>query len=193
MSNKINNSLKAKTPETLEVVANTMSEFREEMEYFDEIGIKIAGKTRSIMRVVFTTLILSSVVLVCMIMNMSDNMTIMTEHMEDMYVNFGKMSDDMHAIVQSVDSMDKEISGIPAISESMFQINGDVSNMTGSVYEINKSITAIDGDMVSINTNMREMTGRLYNMSYSVNSMSYDVNEMSRPANSGPMSGFWPR
>lgn len=69
-----------------------MSEFREEMEYSDEIGSGIAAKTRFIMRVVFSTLIISSVYLVYMIYLMASNMTVMNSHLEDMYSSFGSMS-----------------------------------------------------------------------------------------------------
>lgn len=182
-----------KPQDVFEIIAITMNEFREEMEYYDEIGTRIASRTRFIMRIVFITLTMSSIYLVFMIYQMSNNMSAMTVHLEDMYSSFGTMSQDMREITRMVDSMDKSISGIPVIAESMSQIDGDVRVMTGSVYEINKSITAIGSDMLNINTNMQEMTGRLYNMNRSVNLMSYDVNEMATPVNSGPMSGFWPR
>ncbi len=193
MSKDSINTTSDKRPDAIELIASTMIEFRDEMECFDAIGTRIAAKTRFIMRIVFTTLTISSIYLVFMIFQMASNMTAMTTHLEDMYSNFGTMSEDMSEIARTVDSMGNNISGIPVIAESMIQIDGEVSTMRGSVYEINQSIAAIDNDMVSINSNMQEMTGRLSNMSYSVNSMSYDVNEMSLPMNSGPMSGFWPR
>ena len=187
------NATSEKRPDAIELIASTMIEFRDEMECFDALGTRIAAKTRFIMRIVFTTLTISSIYLMFMIFQMATNMTAMTTHLEDMYSNFGTMSEDMSEIARTVDSMGKNISGIPVIAESMIQIDVDVSTMRGSVYEINQSIAAIDNDMVRINSSMQEMTGRLSNMSYSVNSMSYDVNEMSLPMNSGPMSGFWPR
>ncbi len=193
MSEESINTINETSPDVFEMIATTMIEFREEMEYFDGIGTRIAARTRFIMRIVFTTLILSSIYLVFMIFQMATNMSSMTTHLEDMYSNFGIMSQDMSEIAQIVGSMGSNITGIPVIAESMIQIDGDVSTMRGSVYEMNQSIAAIDGDMVRINSNMQEMTGSLSNMNHSVNSMSYDVNEMSLPMNSGPLSGFWPR
>ena len=187
------NTLDEKAPDVFAVVADKMTEFREEMERYDRIGIKVAAKTRFIMRVVFIILSMSSFYLVFMIYQMSNNMSAMTTHLEDMYGNFGTMSQDMQLITQSVDSMGKSISGIPMIAESLTQMDGDVRVMRSSVHEINQSIAAIDDDMVKINSNMQVMSGKLYNMTRSVNSMSYDVNEMAEPMNSGPMSGFWPR
>jgi len=190
------NSIKAvdeQIPGVFEMIAGTMTAFREEMEYHDRIGIKIAKKTRFILRAVFATLILSAVYLVYMIFQMATNMSTMTTHLEDMYSSFGTMSRDMREITQTVDSMGRNISGIPVIAESMHQMDADVLVMKDAVHEINQSITAIDSDMVKINSNMQVMTGRLYNMNHSVNLMGYDVNEMAAPVNSGPMSGFWPR
>ena len=99
------------TPDTFELVASTMKDFREAMESFDAVGVRIAVRTRFIMRLVFTTLTLSSIYLVYMIMEMTDNMNAMTAHMEDMYINFGTMSQDMDQISHMVDSMGKNISG----------------------------------------------------------------------------------
>jgi hypothetical protein len=180
-------------PDVFEMIASAMTDFREEMEYSDEVGSRIAAKTRFIMRAVLTILIMSSIYLVYMIYLMASNMTHMTAHLENMYSSFGLMSQNMHEITQTVGSMSSSISGIPVIAESMNQIDIDVIGMKGSVYEINQSMAAIDNDMVKINLNMQEMTGRLSNMNRSVNTISYDVNGVSLPMNSGPMSGFWPK
>lgn len=179
--------------DTFEMLASTMATFREEMEGYDSLGIRIAARTTLIIKVVFTTLFISSIYLGVMIFEMANNMSAMTTHLEDMYSNFGTMSEDMHLITQSVNSMDRSISGIPVIADSMIKMDNDVGGMTSSIYEINQSITGIDNDMVKIKINMQEMTGRLSNMSHAVNLMSYDVNEMATPMNSGPMSGFWSR
>lgn len=180
-------------PDVFAIMADTMIEFRKEMEHYDSIGVRIAARTRFIMRAVFGILLLSSVYLVYMILLMSSNMTVMTTHLEDMYSSFGGMSEDMQKITRSVELMGNSISGMPVIAESMYLINRDVGAMTGSVYEINLNISAVDANMVRINADMREMTGRLSNMSRSVNLMKYDVREMSLPINSGPFSGFWPK
>ena len=175
-----------------EMIANTLIEFRKEMEYVDEIGGKIAARTNFIVKIVFVILFVSALYLGFMIFQMANNMGSMITHLEDMYSNFGEMSQNMNDITRSVNNMGHSISGTPVIAEAMIHIDRDVKAMSGSVYEINQSITAIDNDMVKINVNMREMAGRLSNMSYSVNSMTYDVNEMAAPMNSGPMDGFWP-
>jgi len=193
MGNENTNAQSAKPADAFDTIASTMLEFRKEMEHYDVLGANIASKTRFIMRAVLATLILSSIYLIFMIYQMANNMSIMTGHLEDMYSNFGTMSQDMSEISQMVGSMGKSISGVPVIAQSMTEMDEYVSTMIGSVYDMNTSITAIDNDMVWINLNMQEMTGRLSNMNRSVNSMSYDVNEMAAPMNSGPMSGFWPR
>lgn len=190
---KENNSSQGTSDDAFGLFAEAMKDFREEMEHYDSLGTKIAGKTRFIMRTVFATLAVSSVYLVIMIFQMAGSMGIMTNHLEDMYGRFSTMSADMREITRMVDSMGKNISGMPDIASSMSVIDGDVSTMSGSVNNMNGSVTMIDNDMVSINSNMTEMTGRLSNMSRSVSGMSYDVNEMAAPMNSGPMSGFWPR
>jgi len=179
--------------DAFQAIADTILEFRNEMEYYNVVGTRIASRTTSIMKTVFAVLIVSSIYLLYMIFQMSSNMTIMTSRLESMYGRFGTMAGDMREIASLVDSMGNSISGIPAIATSMTEMDQYVSVMTGSVDGMNTSMTAIDNYMTWINGNMNEMTGRMAGMSHAVNSMSYDVNEMAEPMNSGPMSGFWPR
>ncbi len=186
------NIINEESLDVAELIASTLTEFRKEMEYVDEIGGKIAARTNSIVKIVFVILLVSALYLGFMIFQMANNMGSMIIHLENMYSNFGEMSQNMNDITKSVNKMGDSISGTPLIAGAMIQIDQDVKAMSGSIYGINKSITAIDNDMVKINLNMQEMAGRLSNMSYSVNAMTYDVNEMAAPMNSGPMDGFWP-
>ena len=61
MSKESIDTINEKSPDVFEMIAVTMIEFREEMESFDRIRTRIAARTRFIMRVVFTTLTLSSI------------------------------------------------------------------------------------------------------------------------------------
>lgn len=194
MTEETNNPKQSNSPPSaIDIIADTMLEFREEMEFFNNAGTKIAARTRLIIRVGFSALLISSVILVYMIYLMAENMSAMTTHMVDMYNNFGSMSQDMQAITKTVDLMGNNVSGVPLIAESMNLIDKDVNTMNDSVQGMNQSMAAIDYDMNGINTNMQEMTGRLSNMKHSVNSMSYDVNDMSQPMTSGPWSDIWPK
>jgi hypothetical protein len=187
------NELNENPVAAIEAIAANMDHFRQEMEYFDAIGSRIAARTRFIMRAVFITLTVSSIYLVFMIFEMASNMSVMTTHLQDMYKNFGTMSDDMSAIAVTVNNMGESVSGMPVIAESTKQIDLDVFEIKDSISGVNQSIIAIDQDMITINANMLEMNARLHNMSRSVNLMTYDVREMSLPVNSGPLSDFWPR
>lgn len=182
-----------KPADAFAAIADAMIGFRDEMQHYDVIGTKIAARTNLILRIVFTTLLFSSIYLVYMIFQMSSSMSVMTGHLESMYGRFGSMSQDMREITRMVDSMGNNISGIPVIAGSMTEMNEHVGAMSTSVQGMNTSMVAIDKDMAWIDMNMREMAGRMSNVNRAVNSMGYDVNEMAQPMNSGPMSGFWPR
>jgi methyl-accepting chemotaxis protein len=182
-----------KPVDAFKAIADTMFEFRSQMDYYNGVGTRIARRTSSVIKTVFAILIISSFYLLFMIFQMSSNMTILNTRLESMYGRFGTMAGDMREIASLVDSMGNSISGISTIADSMTEMDQYVSTMIGSVDGMNTSMTAINNYMTWINGNMNEMTGRMAGMSHAVNSMSYDVNEMAEPVNSGPMSGFWPR
>jgi hypothetical protein len=181
-----------KPVDAFKAIADTMFEFRSQMDYYNGVGTRIARRTSSVIKTVFAILIISSVYLLYMIFQMSSNMTIMTTHLESMYDRFGIMAGDMREIASLVDSMGNSISGISTIAVSMTEMDHYVSAMRGSVDGMNTSMIAINNYMIWINGNMNEMIDRMAGMSHAVNSMSYDVNDMAKPMNSGPMSGFWP-
>lgn len=193
MTKETTEQKKDEAPNAIDILSNTMLEFREEMQFFNNSGSKIAARTQFILRIGFTALIISSIILVIMIYQMAQNMSSMTTHMEDMYNNFGSMSQDMKEITETVDLMGSDITGMPIIAESMIKIDGDVGSMNGSIHGMNQGIASIDHNMVTVNSNTREMAGRLSNMKHSVNTMSHDVNQMSLPMNSGPMQDLWPK
>jgi methyl-accepting chemotaxis protein len=192
MINNTNNDTHGDSADFFELISDSMIHFREEMERYDEIGVRIAAKTRIILRVVFITLILSSVYLVYMIYQMSNNMSMMTAYLQDMYANFGTMSQDMNAIASTVATMGSNISGMPSIADSIAQIDLDVNNMKDSIGGMNDSVTSLDTSVVTINADMLEMNARMQNISHSVNGMTYDVREMSLPMNTGPLKNIWP-
>jgi hypothetical protein len=181
-----------KPVDAFKAIANTMLEFRNKMDFYNDMGTGIARRTSFVIKTVFAILIISSIYLLYMIFQMSSNMTIMTTHLESMYGRFGTMAGDMREIASLVDSMGNSISGISTIAVSMTEMDHYVSAMRGSVDGMNTSMIAINNYMIWINGNMNEMIDRMAGMSHAVNSMSYDVNDMAKPMNSGPMSGFWP-
>ena len=63
----------AASRDAVEILADTMLEFRDEMEFFNNSGSKIARRTRLILRVGFIALLVSSVILVMMIVQMANN------------------------------------------------------------------------------------------------------------------------
>ena len=182
-----------KQPDAVEIFAETMLEFRDEMEFYNNAGSKIAERTRLILKVGFSALIMSAVILLFMILKMADNMSTMTIYLEEMYSSFGSISENMETIAETVDLMGGNITGVPTIAESMIQIDRDVGSMSGSIHEIKNSMVAIDGDMTVVHSSMQEMTGRLSNVNHSVNLINRDVYEMSSPMNTGPMRRFWPK
>ena len=48
------------TANAIDLFANSMKQFRDEMENFDQVGSKIAARTRTIMRSVFAVLIINN-------------------------------------------------------------------------------------------------------------------------------------
>ncbi|MBF0585216.1 MAG: hypothetical protein HQL80_13430 [Magnetococcales bacterium] len=166
---------------TIDTVIETFGKFEAEMSLIDTMATKISKRTNRLIRVVLTILAGSGAMILLMVVNLTDNMSMMIESMNTMYNHFGLMSKNMHAITGSVINMGQNIEGIPAIAGSMQQMNGDVKGMNSSVVSMIHPIQSMEQNIGRINGGVWEMSGRFHSVTGAVNHMNYDVNQMSRP------------
>jgi hypothetical protein len=175
--------------ETLLEIYQTVDQIETQMDSFNEMGQKIAGRTQIIIRMVIGTLLLVVVINFFMLHGFMGEMHKVVTNMVDMYTRFGTMSQDMHQMTGAVVNMEKNIRGIPTISNSMNNMNNQVSGMKNNVNTMTSKIVGIDQNMTIINSGVFDMANRFDHLSFTVRNMGYNVNQMSGPVRSMP---FYP-
>jgi methyl-accepting chemotaxis protein len=166
---------------TLALLAEEMGQFRAEMETIDKTAVKIAASTSRTIRVVLTLLSVLSLYLIYLVFSMASYLAVMLGHLDNMYAQFGLMSDDMQVITQSVENIGGNITGMPVIAENMTGIRTDMLDMVNSVESISHEITGMENSTGVIGLNTSEIALRFDNLNRTVNHIGYNVNQMGKP------------
>ena len=166
---------------TLTILTEEMGQFCAEMETIDKVATRIASKTTRIIRMVMITLAIASIFLSFLAYSMTNYLAVMLGHLDDMYAEFGIMSDNMQVITRSVDSIGGNVSGMPVIAENMSSMSADLKGMTGSVMDIKLEMNGMENNTGMLNVNTGEMVYRFDNLNRAVHHIGYNVNQMGKP------------
>ncbi len=175
--------------EILLEIYQTADNIETEMERFNKMGKKIARRTQFIINAVIVTLLCIVAINFFMLHGFMGEMHKVVSNMVDMYTRFGTMSQDMHKMTDAVVNMEQNIRGIPTISNSMNNMNTQVSGMKNNVNTMTNKIIGIDQNMTIIGGGVYDMANRFDHLSFIVHNMGHNVNQMSRPIHSTP---FYP-
>lgn len=175
--------------EILLEIYQTADNIETEMERFNKMGKKIARRTQFIINAVIVTLLCIVAINFFMLHGFMGEMHKVVSNMVDMYTRFGTMSQDMHKMTGAVVNMEQNIRGIPTISNSMNNMNTQVSGMKNNVNTMTNKIIGIDQNMTIIGGGVYDMANRFDHLSFIVHNMGHNVNQMSRPIHSTP---FYP-
>ena len=175
--------------EILLEIYQTADNIETEMERFNKMGKKIARRTQFIINAVIVTLLCIVAINFFMLHGFMGEMHKVVSNMVDMYTRFGTMSQDMHKMTDAVVNMEQNIRGIPTISNSMNNMNTQVSGMKNNVNTMTNKIIGIDQNMTIISGGVYDMANRFNHLSFIVHNMGHNVNQMSRPIHSTP---FYP-
>lgn len=166
---------------TLMILTEEMEQFRVEMETIDKVASRIAAKTSRIIRIVMITLALALVFLSFLVYAMTGYLSVMLGNLDDMYSEFGIMSENMQMITHSVDNIGANVSGMPVIANNMSSMSTDLTGMVGSVSNINLEMNGMENNTGMIGVNTGEMASRFVNLNRAVNHIGYNVNQMGKP------------
>lgn len=166
---------------TLLLLTEEMKYFRDEMEAVDKVARRISGKTTRIIKWVMLMLCIASLFLVFLVYSMSNYLAVMLGHMDNMYIEFGSMSENMQVITRSVDNIGGNISGMPVIAKNMHSMSSDLNAMVGSMDTIKLEMSAMEGKTAAMSGGTGEMALRLDNLYRAMHHIGYNVNQMGKP------------
>lgn len=166
---------------TLVLLTDEMAKFRADMEDIDPAAIKIGANTSRIIRLVLAILGALLLYLAYLVFSMASYLAVMLGHLDQMYSQFGFMSDDMQLITQSVKNMGGNITGTPHIAKNMSGMRTDMLELVDTAELINRDMAHMQSSTGTMGVNTGEIAFRFNNLSRAVTHIGYNVNQMGKP------------
>jgi len=181
--------------EIAKCIENTMKEFHDAMKLREELSVRIGSRTTQIIRFTMFVSAFLGVAMFCLIYVLMDNMNNITYRMVDMsnYMNqmnqkFTIVAENVKEMRQSVDSMNKHISSMPVMTESVSAMRVHIADMSENMGQMsvdmnsmNQHISLMDKNMSTMSMDMMNMSQQFISVNNKLGIMSYDVNRMSAP------------
>jgi methyl-accepting chemotaxis protein len=166
--------------EVISALDSDMQKLESQLEIITSRSQKIYDRTTIIMRTVFYSIGVLTLINFYFIFDFGTNIMVMMQNMQDMYELFGQVTAQVNSITTDVVSMSGNVELIPQISDKMSSMNNTVTQMTGNIHSMQGNVAGMNQDVSSINHNMTDMSGRFDNVNHSMDAMVNNVNQMSR-------------
>ena len=172
------------TPLTMKQVIEEIEDYLNttEMEYeiIQRKSNQIYRRTTRIIKSVFFLIGLLLLINIYFIYDFGEGIVSMASNMNEMYIHFGNMSNEVHGITESVVKMTGHITVLPHMAESMDSMNNTVVNMNANVQVMQGEVGYMAKDVDAINHNITDMTYHFEEVNDNMNNISDSVHDMSR-------------
>jgi len=184
--------------ESLKLMQKTMEDFLAAMQLRDEFAVRVGRRTSQIIRVGSFTVSLLSIAIVYLTATLGSDMAVMRTKMEAMsqtmsgmekhfnqvVVNTGSMQDGVHRMSINLENMPHMTRLLAEMRDAVTylpQMTQHVGGIQNEVTHMKRDLNAMHQDMVVMNQSVGAISG-------AVNHMGYDVNRISAPMKMFPFN-----
>jgi len=141
---------------------------------------RIYRRTTRIIKTVFILIGLMLLINTYYIYDFGEGIVLMVSSMNEMYVHFANMGNQMQGITQAVEKMTSHVEVLPSMAESMNSMNQTVVEMNSNVQLMQGEVNYMAKDVDSINNNMTDMSYQFDELNYNMYNIGDSVHEISR-------------
>lgn len=174
--------------EIAEIVEASLRDFRDGMEYREQLSIRIGRRTTQIIRFGMAGLSILGIALFYLIFILTKDfsaitvhMTEMSGYMKNMETSFDKVTLTIGQVQQTLTVLNDNITVMPALNNSvgnmdtnLGSLSTDLNTLVGQIAHMNTSVDRMAASMQTLNNQFADM-----NMI--VNNMAANMNQMSKP------------
>lgn len=110
--------------------------------------------------------------------DLSQEVKTIIRHMNQMYMQFGEMSERMKGMSRHVVNMDSNIALVPVMGEQMDMMEQRMGTMQKSVGEMHQSVGNMQGRVASMNRDVGSMSQSFYTVNRRVGQIQRNVGQM---------------
>jgi hypothetical protein len=165
-----------------ELVSRAMDDFFRAMELRTVRNVRVAKRVTVMIRVGAVGFALLGVLMGAMIWAFTDRVHVMTGVLSTMRMEFGKMSDNMAEMRETLDQLQKDMTSFTAITNEMHVTRQSVSAVNTGVQEMGAQTAAMSNDFALVTRHVGEMTRSFRLLAPSVAGIGANVDQGAGPA-----------
>jgi methyl-accepting chemotaxis protein len=174
--------------EMLELVERSLKDFREGMEYREQLSIRIGRRTTQIIRFGMMGLSILGLALFYLIFiltkdfsNITTHMTAMSGHMQQMERSFIKVAGTIEQVNSTMLTLNDSITVMPALDSSVSSMDDNLGTLSSDMHALVEQIQYMNGNVANMTGNLQLLNAQFTDMNRIVGGMSGNVHDMAKP------------
>lgn len=171
-------------------IAKTLTRLEHDAERHRGSRLYHMRRTNIFVRIIVALLIVLGCFNVYYIIDSYEEMYNIVDNVTFLDTKVVKVSNHMINVAQSMEHINRHVTQMPAITQSVVGIAEKLPQMNASVHDMLADISAINNEMNLLNASFTTVNANFGNITNGIGVMSGNVHQMSRPM--GAMNGFMP-
>lgn len=174
--------------EMLGMVERALNDFRQGMEYREQLSIRIGKRTTQIIRFGMTALSILGLALFYLIFiltkdfsNITRHMTQMSAYMSNMDSSFTTVTGTITEVEKTLLKLNEHITVMPALNGSVGSMDANLGLLRTDLNSMVKQIEYMNGNVLNMSNSMQLLNNQLNEMNRAVGSMAADIHQMAKP------------
>ena len=174
--------------EIIGMVERALDDFRQGMEYREQLSIRIGRRTTQIIRFGMLALSILGLALFYLIFiltkdfsNITTHMTAMSGYMNNMNNSFTSVSSAINQVEKTLVKINEHITVMPALNDSVGNIDASLGLLRTDMNSMVEQIEFMNGSVANMAGSIQVMNNQINDMNRAINSMASNIHQMAKP------------
>ena len=174
--------------EIVGMVERALDDFRQGMEYREQLSIRIGRRTTQIIRFGMIALSILGLALFYLIFiltrdfsNITTHMTSMSGNMSNMEKSFTTVAGTITQVERTLTRLNEHITVMPALNDSVGSMDSNLGLLRTDLHSMVEQIEYMNGNVLNMANNMHILNNQLGDMNRNVASMAANMHQMAKP------------
>jgi methyl-accepting chemotaxis protein len=174
--------------EIIGMVERALDDFRQGMEYREQLSIRIGRRTTQIIRFGMTALSILGLALFYLIFiltkdfsNITTHMTAMSGNMNTMEKSFTSVAGTISQVERTLTLLNEHITVMPALNDSVGNMDSSLGLLRTDVHSMVEQIEYMNGNVLNMTSSMQALNNQFGDMNRTVGNMASNMHQMAKP------------
>ena len=170
------------------MVERALDDFRQGMEYREQLSIRIGRRTTQIIRFGMAALSILGLALFYLIFiltkdfsNITTHMTEMSGYMSNMEKNFTSVDGTISRLERTLVQLNEHITVMPALNDSVGSMDVNLGLLRTDLHSVVEQIQYMNGNVTSMANSMQVLNNQFSDMNRTVVNMASTMHQMAKP------------